>query len=57
MKTIGPRGWLAGFAVFALLATVMPDAFLAFTLGIVGGGFCALNLGESMRARKQRGPA
>lgn len=47
--------WLAAYAAVAAVAVVLPDAFLAFMLLIVGGGMCAVNAGEQLRSDRARG--
>lgn len=50
--------FIAGYLVVVLLVFVIPDNFIAFMVGGVGGGMFAINAGEQLRKdRARRQPA
>lgn len=46
--------WLAGYGTLIAVLFVIPNEFLSFMLGIVGGGMIAINAGEQLRKDRER---
>ncbi len=46
--------WMGAFALLVAVLSVLPNEFLSFMFGIVGGGMIAINAGEQLRKDRDR---